>query len=227
MITCRMFIAAMLLTDSYYFSWSFINSFAGQVVATDTLMSMEELLKRRVPPYVALTTFGIIVCAVVIQIPDSFLTQLERNRPLTDAQAGWAYRLIAFFAIVQIVYGGFSVFRIERVQAANARDRALASMTPERMVTSLSRTAAGMVVLTLTYGLATIAITGLRGGFWLFPLLCVAQAGWYYREIGQIAGWRARQPALMDTGPDRGPWKSPGPGHVPALARGMRIVERD
>ena len=188
---------------------------------------MEELLKRRVPPYVALIAFGIVVCAIVIQIPDSFLTQLERNRPLTDAQAGWAYRLIAFFAVIQIVYGGFSVFRIERVQAARAQDHALASMTPERIVTSLSRTAAGMVVLTLTYGLATIAISGLRGGFWLFPVLAMAQGGWYYREIGQIARWRSFQPTVVATDPDHGAWVPPGPGHVPALARGMQVVERD
>ena len=188
---------------------------------------MEELLKRRVPPFAALLVFGIVLCAIVIQVPDTFLTQLERNRPLTDAQAGWAYRLIAFFAVIQILYGGFSVFRIDRVQAARDRDHALAAMAPERMVTSLSRTAAGMVVLTLTYGVATIASTGLRGGFWLFPVLAVGQAGWYYREIGQIARWRAFQPTAVEIAPDRGAWMPPGPGHVPALARGMQIKDRD
>ncbi|MDQ3962360.1 MAG: hypothetical protein M3277_00350 [Actinomycetota bacterium] len=187
---------------------------------------MEELLKRRVPPYAALIVFGIFLCVLVVQIPDTFLTQLERNRPLTDAQAGWAYRLIAFFAVVQIVYGGFSVFSIERVQAARAKYHTLASMTPESIVTSLARNAAAMVGLTLAYGLATIAITGLRGGFWLFPVLATAQAGWYYREIGQIARWRSFQPIPAERDPDRGAWKPPGPGHVPALARGMQVAKR-
>lgn len=188
-------------------------------------MPMEELLKRRVPPYVALGIVALLVCAIVIQIPESFLIQLERNRPLTDAQAGWAYRLIAFFAIAQILYGGFSVFRIERVQVAREHDPTLAHMTPERVVTSLSRNAAGMVLLTIVYGLATIAITGLRGGFWLFPLLASAQGAWYYREIGQIARWGSFQPLEVATDPDRGAWHPPGSGHVPALARGMRVVE--
>lgn len=186
---------------------------------------MEELLKRRIPPYAALGVLALIVCAIVIQIPETFLTQLERNRPLTDPQAGWAYRLIAFFAVIQILYGGFSVFRIERLQIARTRDQILARMTPERVVTSLSRTAAGMVLLTLVYGLATMAITGLRGGFWLFPVLAVAQGAWYYREIGQIARWGSFQPPQAETDPARGAWHPPGPGHVPALARGMRVIE--
>ena len=188
-------------------------------------MSMQEVLRPRVPPFVLLVFCALVVCAIVIQVPDTFLGQLERNRPLTDGQAGWAYRLIAFFAIVQVLYGGFAVFRIERLQAAREHDAKLAQMAPDRVVASLSRNAAGMVFLTLIYGLATIAITGLRGGFWLFPMLALAQGAWYFREIGQIARWGSFQPVEVVSDPDRGAWHPPGPGHVPALARGMHPPE--
>lgn len=183
---------------------------------------VNELLHRRRGPFLVLLVFGIVVCIAVIQIPDTFLARVARNRPLSDAQAGWAYRLIAIAAIVQILYGGFAIFRIERVQAARERDQRFAQMPHERVVSSLSRNAAGMVVLTLIYGLATIAVSGLRGGFWLFPLLALAQAAWYYRELGQIARWKAFQPAPVEESRERGRWTPHDSDYVPPLTRGLR-----
>ncbi|MGH2756571.1 MAG: hypothetical protein ACRDI3_02145 [Actinomycetota bacterium] len=183
---------------------------------------MGELLQRRRGPFLAVLAAGIVVCAAVVSIPDSLLSQIERNRPLTDAQVGWAYRLIAIAATVQLVYGGFSVFRVERVQSARERDPRVAEMPHTRVISSLSRNAAGMVALTLFYGLATMAVSGLRGGFWLFPLLAVAQGGWYYREIGEIARWKSFQPEPEEEERDVKPWQPNPAGHVPALARGLK-----
>jgi hypothetical protein len=183
---------------------------------------MEGLLERRRGPFVAVLLAGIVICVAVVYIPDSFLAQIERNRPFTDAQVGWAYRLIAIAAVVQIVYGGFSVFRVERVQAARERDPRVAEMGHPQVISSLSRNAAGMVGLTLIYGLATMAVSGLRGGFWLFPLLALAQGGWYYREIGEIARWKAFQPEPAQQERSIEPWQTYLIDHVPVLARGLK-----
>jgi hypothetical protein len=186
---------------------------------------MRDLLERRRGPFLAVCVAGIVVVAAVVSIPDSFLAQIERNRPLTDAQVGWVYRLIAIAAAVQIMYGGFSVFRVERVQAALDRDPRVAEMPHTKVISSLSRNAAGMVALTLIYGLATMAVSGLRGGFWLFPLLALAQGGWYYREIGEIARWKAFQPEPIEEKRNVEPWQPYPAGHVPALARGLKTRE--
>ena len=185
---------------------------------------MNSLLARRRGPFAVALVAVVVVCILVIALPASLFEQVGRNRPLTDAQAGWAYRLIALVALVQAGYGGFAVFRIDRVDAIRARDPNFATKPHTEVIASLARTAAAMVLLTLVYGLATMAITGLRGGFWLFPLIAVAQAAWYYREIGQIAHWAAFQPPAAIQDADRGAWGGRWPGHVPALARGMTVV---
>ena len=185
---------------------------------------MDSLLARRRGPFAVALVAVVVVCIVVIALPESLFEQVERNRPLTDAQAGWAYRLIALVALVQAGYGGFAVFRIDRVDAIRARDPKFATKPHTEVIASMARTAAGMVLLTLVYGLATMAITGLRGGFWLFPLIAVAQAAWYYREIGQVAHWATFQPPAAIQDADRGAWSGHWPGHVPALARGMTVA---
>jgi len=186
---------------------------------------MEALLARRRGPFLAVVTFGALVCIAVLAIPEPFLEQIERNRPLNDSQVGWIYRLLAIAAAVQVLYGGFRVFRIERVQTAREHDPRVAAMPREKLIASLSRNAAGMIALTLIYGLATTMVSGLRGGFWLFPVLALAQGAWYYREIGQVARWDAFQPEPVTEDPDKKPW-DPYPGnHVPVLARGLKARE--
>lgn len=167
----------------------------------------------------------VVVCGIVIGLPDSLLTQLERNRPFTDAQAGWAYRLLAFFAFGQLIYAGYSIFSIERVSQARERDPRFAALTKPQVISSLARNAAALVIFTLVYGVASVLITGLRGGFWLFPLLAVAQAAWYYREIGQIASWTTRQPDTDTSDEPRGVWQREGPDYCPPIARGMKVIE--
>lgn len=183
---------------------------------------MHEALARRRGPFLVLVVCAMLICIGILAIPDTFLRQIERNRPLTDAQVGWAYRLIAIAAAVQIAYGGFSVFRVDRVQSARARDPRVAAMPHEKLIASLARNAAGMVFLTLIYGVASVAISGLRGGFWLFPMLAIAQGAWYYREIGQIARWNAFQPEHVEEDRDHAPWDPHPVDYIPAIARGLK-----
>lgn len=164
------------------------------------------------------------ICVVVIAIPDPVLAQLEDRRPLTDAQAGWAYRLLAFFAIGQIVYTGMVVFRIERIQHLRETDERFARLPKPDVISSLARNAAALVFFTLVYGVAALLLTAQRGGFWLFPLLAVAQAAWYYREIGQVAQWKAFQPEVAAGEGDTG-WSTGGPDYCPPIARGLKPLE--
>ena len=185
---------------------------------------MEELANLRRGPFSIVAALFVSICIIVIAIPDSVLAQIERNRPLTDMQAGWAYRLLAFFAISQIVYTGMSVFRIDRLEKLREADPDLAKLPKAKVISSLARNAAALVFFTLVYGLASIGLTGQRGGFWLFPALAVAQGAWYYREIGQIASWKAFQPEpVSDT--DKGPWNAVPADYCPPLARGLTPVE--
>lgn len=186
---------------------------------------MDQVVVRRRRPFLVAAVLIVVVCGVVIGLPDSFLTQLERNRPFTDSQAGWAYRLLAFFAAAQLIYAGYSIFSIERVSQAREQDPRFAALTKPQVIASLARNAAALVIFTLVYGVASVLITGLRGGFWLFPLLAVAQAAWYYREIGQIASWSTHQPDTDSSRAQRGVWQREGPDYCPPIARGLKVIE--
>jgi hypothetical protein len=133
--------------------------------------------------------------------------------------------LLAFFAIGQLVYAGYSIFRIERVSDARERDPRFAALSKPDVISSLARNAAALVVFTIVYGVASILITGQLGGFWLFPMLAVAQGAWYYRELGQIASWTA-----LETDPDRtaaqhGAWPRDPPDYCPAIARALELLD--
>jgi hypothetical protein len=145
---------------------------------------------------------------------------MERNRDFSSGQAGWFYRLIVLAAIAQVVYGGYFIFRSERVRRAQESDRRIAAMSHSRLVTSLARTAAAMVILTVAYGLASLFITGERGGFWVFPLVGVAQAAWYLRQLGDIERWLGFQPEPVLERP-RAEWTREPPDYVPPLVRGL------
>lgn len=186
---------------------------------------VDELANRRRGPFIVVGSLFVAICIVVIALPDSMLVQVERNRPLTDTQAGWVYRLLAFFAIALIVYGGMVVFRIERIEQLRERDERFARLPKPEMIASLARNASALVLFTLVYGIASLVLTGQRGGFWLFPLLAVAQAAWYYREVGQIAGWNAFQADVTKINPDSGRWSPTTSNYCPPLARGLAPVE--
>lgn len=186
---------------------------------------MEELLNRRRGPFTVVAALFVAICIVVIAIPDSVLALLANNRPLTLAQAGWAYRILAFFAIGQVVYTGMSVFRIERLDALREKDDRFARLSKPAVISSLSRNAAALVFFTLVYGIASLILTAQRGGFWLFPALAVAQGAWYYREIGQVARWKAFQPETSGDASMSTAWSAGGRDYCPPLARGLRPLE--
>ncbi|MEA2516329.1 MAG: hypothetical protein QOG16_167 [Actinomycetota bacterium] len=183
---------------------------------------MRDLANRRRGPFVVLAALFVAVFIIVIAIPDSFLSLIARNTPLAGSQTGWAYRLLVFFALSQILYTSATVYRVDRIEKLREKDERFARLTKPQVVSSLARNAAALVFFTLVYGLASIFLTGQRGGFWLFPVMAIAQAAWYYREIGQIAAWDAFQPATSDVDPDRGAWSGGGPpDYIPPLTRGL------
>lgn len=195
------------------------------LVAALRSSSVEDLAARRRGPFIVAAGLILVICGAVISIPDSFLSQLEGDGPFTAVQAGWAYRLLAFFAIGQLVYAGYSIFRIERVSEARERDPRFAALSKPDVISSLARNAAALVVFTIVYGIASILITGQRGGFWLFPTLAIAQGAWYYREIGQIASWTALKSDPDRTTAQHGAWPRDPPDYCPPIARALKLLD--
>ncbi|MDQ3645938.1 MAG: hypothetical protein M3345_03285 [Actinomycetota bacterium] len=183
---------------------------------------MHERRNVRVVPFALAAAFSAIVCLAVVRIPDIFLGQIERSRPFTDAQAGWAFRLIALAALAQVLYGGFVVLRPETVARARTEHLKTKLMTRSRILTSVTRTAAGMMLLTLVYGLAALYVTAQRGGFWLFPAIEIAQGAWYYRQVGEIGRWLGFQPEVEVVEPREGAWNREPPDYCPPIARGLK-----
>jgi hypothetical protein len=179
---------------------------------------MSELWARRRPAFIFAIAVLAIVSIAIARLPDSLVSSIENNRTFTNSQAGWVYRLLALAAVVQGFYGGFVILRIDRVKRAREADPKVAEMTHERVIGLLSRNAAGMVMWTLVYGVAAFVITGERGGFWLFPFLCLLQLAWYFREIGAIARWLEFQPE-PEIGDAPAAWVREPPGYVPPIAR--------
>lgn len=183
---------------------------------------MQDLLARRVRPFAIAAGTIAVVCVAVLRLPDTFLALLANNTPFTTAQTGWAYRLLAFAAVAQALYGGFVVLRPDHVEEARKKDAKLAAKSRAQLLGIVARTAASMTSFTLLYGLAAFGVSGQRGGFWLFPLLAAAQGAWYYRQVGQVAAWLAFQPEAASDAPPRGLWQREPPDYCPPLARGLR-----
>ena len=176
---------------------------------------------RRTRPFAIVAVAIAAVCIAVLRLPDTFLALLDRNNPFTSAQTGWAYRLLAFAAVAQAFYGGFVLLRPDRVEEARKSDPKLASRPRIQLVGLLARSAALMTFFTIVYGLAAFGVSGQRGGFWLFPVLALAQGAWYYRQVGQIGSWMGFQPEPGADAPPRGLWRREPPDYSPPLARGL------
>lgn len=183
---------------------------------------MQDLLARRARPFAIVAVAIAVVCIAVLRLPDTVLALLARNTPFTTAQTGWAYRLLAFAALAQALYGGFVVLRPDHVEEARDKDPKLAAKPRTQLVAIVARTAASMTFFTVLYGLAAFGVSGQRGGFWLFPLLAAAQGAWYYRQVGQVAEWLGFQPEAASDAPARGLWQREPPDYCPPLARGLR-----
>ena len=185
---------------------------------------MTELAAERRPAFgLALAVLGVVTLAI-FRLPESFVTQIENSGFLSLSARGWAFRLLAFFALMQGLYMGYSVLRTERVKRAREREPRIARMTRPQVVRSLARSAVGAVILTIIYGVAAFSATGFRSGFWLFAAIALAQGAWYYRQTGEIAKWLAFQPDVQ-TEPVRGAWIATPPDYCPPIARGLRSSE--
>jgi hypothetical protein len=182
---------------------------------------VEELLARRRWPFVAFGAVGIVACVVIIALPDSLLAQMERNRPLDSGQAGWAYRLLVLFALVAAAFTMFRAFTIDAVKRSQERSPKARAMPADRVVDSVSQNAAAVPLLTIVYGVASVIFTGQRGGFWLFPLIALAQGAWHYRSVGEIVRWLVFQPEPEVEEDVSTEWKREPPDYCPPLARGL------
>lgn len=186
---------------------------------------MEELRAKRIRPFAVVAAVLLIVCIAMARLPESLVELLDRNSPFTSTQKGWAYRLLAFAAIGQALYGGFMLLRPDRVERALQKDQKLARMSRAKVTSTIARTAATMLIFTLAYGIAAFVVTGQRGGFWLFPVVAIGQGLWYYREVGQIARWMGfrNEPEHLDA--TRGLWTREPADYCPPIARGLKPVD--
>lgn len=186
---------------------------------------MSSTSEVRRPSFAVATALLVIVSIAVARLPESFVEQLRRNRPFDMSGSGWLYRLLAGVAIAQAFYVGFVALRTEKVGEARSKDQKLAHMTRSETVRSVARNAAAIALLTLVYGLSALALTGERGGYWLFAFVTLLQLAWYYRQVGQIAAWIEFQPEFgADVSVEQA--QDTGEDHVPPLARGV-TTERD
>ena len=179
--------------------------------------------KGRSGPFVAVGAVVGILSLALFRLPESFVNQIENDRPLSGPQSDWAYRLLFLAALGQVLYGGFVALHPERLEKTRKEDPKTRSLSRERLLTSVARTASGMVALTLVYGLAAFAITRQRGGYWLFLALIGAQLAWYLRQVGVVGRWLAFQsdePDPPENGEDAG-WHGAPPDYVPPVARGL------
>lgn len=184
---------------------------------------MEDLARRRRGPFVLFGVAGLVACVVVAALPESLVAQMERNRALNSGQAGWAYRLLVLFALAAAAYTMLKAITVDSVARSQQRSDKVRALPAERVIDSVSQNAAALPLLTIVYGVASLIFTGQRGGFWLFPLIAIAQGAWHYRSVGEIARWLSFQPEpqpepeeelLME-------WKREPPDYCPPLARGL------
>ncbi len=163
-------------------------------------------------PFIAIATAGVIVCLVVMAIPESRIVAWHTARSLTDSQSGWAYGLLVLAATAQVFYSGYITFGIGQADKLRAAEK------PEKVPTWLSRNAAIATALTLVYGLAALRITAERGGFWLFPLLAIAQGAWLYRKVRELVERVGQRSGIEETVEEG--WTE-AEDFTPALARGV------
>jgi hypothetical protein len=176
----------------------------------------DEPVRAREPFAITAAAFGVVTLAV-FRLPGSFVAVLERNALLQGSAAGWALRLLAIVAVAQAAYAGGMILRPERVEVALEEEPSMRAAGSARVARSLSWNAAGIAALTIVYGIASFAVTGERGGFWLFVLIGIAQLAWYYRLTGSIVEWLRFQPRADLRGTDAGGT----PPYCPPLARGF------
>jgi len=186
---------------------------------------VRELLHRRLPPFATIAVLAGLVTLAVFRLPESFISQLENSGSFSLTERGWAFRLLAAFAILQAVYVGYGVLRPEHVKSAREKDPKVAKLTRAGLMSGLSWNASAVIFLTIVYGIAMLGFTGFRAGFWFFIALAILQAAWYFREIGQVGRWLGFQPeTIADT--SGASWEPDPMTYSPPLTRGLVAGER-
>lgn len=186
---------------------------------------MTELASERRSSFAIAAGVLAVITLAIFRLPDSLVTQIENSGFLSLSGRGWAFRLLAFFALIQALYMGYSVLRAERVKRAREKDPRVARLSRRELVRSLARSAAGAIYLTVIYGIAAFSATGFRAGFWLFVGVALAQGAWYYRQTGEIAKWLTFQPESADGSGSGGPWVAAPSDYCPPIARDLRPIE--
>ena len=189
---------------------------AGRVI----FRAVETRLERRWTPFFVVGSILAIAYLAMARLPESYVAQLARSRPLESVQADWAYRLLALAAVAQILYGGFVLLQTERIRGVLTGEGRMAGLTRERVLILVVRNAATMICLTFIYGVAAFVITGQRGGFWLFAVLTLFQGAWYVRQVNEIAKYLDFQPEPEPVRTDH-TWKKPPADYSPPIARGL------
>ena len=145
---------------------------------------MQRIAAARRGAFLVVLASAVIFAIALFRLPEEFVADLKRDRPLDLAAAGWLYRLLALAAVAQAAYVGLSVLRPEKVRSDRLQDPRSAAASPEKATRTVARNAAGAAALTLIYGVGAFILTGERGGMWLFLLIFAAQMGWNYRQTG-------------------------------------------
>lgn len=186
---------------------------------------MEKPLRTSLTPFLVALAILLVAALAVLRLPETLVAQLANNRFFTSSQSGWAYRLLVLAAVAQAAYGGFVLLRAENVHKARLKDSRIATLGASQVISLLSRNAAFLALLTLVYGLAAFAVTGQRGGFWLFPLIALLQGAWYYRQVAEVGRWLSLQ-AEPDEASDAGSPSDSSSRYCPPLARGLTPLDR-
>lgn len=183
---------------------------------------MENRIERRWTPLIVVAVLLAIAYIAMARLPESFVAQLARSRPLARSQADWAYRLLAFWATAQAIYGGFVLLHTERIHRLRTTDERVASMSRATILALVIRNAATLIVLTFVYGVAAFFVTGQRGGFWLFALITLLQGAWYVWQINAVARHLEFQREPEPPRPT-GTWRRAPDDYSPPIARGLQV----
>lgn len=179
---------------------------------------MDDLVARRRVPFIVLGTAVAIVTVVIYLLPEPFVLRLQEDALLADAAGTWALRILLLVAVGQALFGGYRVLRVERLATLEG-ERIASEPHRERPASTVAWVAAGLVVLTLLYWVATFTVTGLRADSWAFLAVLVVQALWYYRLAGDAARWLGEQVAPPDG--LKAAWDRGDSDYTPPIARGL------
>ena len=194
---------------------------------------MNDLVARRRVPLAVAALVVALVTVALFRLPELFVSQLRDDAPLQGGAGRTAFWILVVVAIGQAAYAGFRILRPEqlgepepvRLHPDRGKRRRPTIADPySRIASTVGWVAAGLVTLTLVYGVAMFGLTGLRAGFWVFVAIMSVQLLWYLRLTGDMLRWLNRQ---QDPPVEREPpWDRGDADYSPPIARGLAPVVR-